>query len=78
MAEQLGRDYVMSIKPNPTYLAQARMEEHAARRELKDALEVSRGCWVELVMKDNHTHGGNPENASRWVEIAREEIARLG
>ena len=28
-------------------------------------------------MKDNHTLGGNPHNAVRWVEIAREEIERV-
>jgi hypothetical protein len=31
---------------------------------------------VELIMKDNHTLGGNPENLVRWVRIAREEIER--
>jgi len=28
-------------------------------------------------MKDNHTLSGNPQNITRWVEIAREEIARV-
>ena len=28
-------------------------------------------------MKDNHTLGRTPQNASRWVQIAREEVARV-
>jgi len=31
----------------------------------------------ELIMKDNHTLGGNPYNAVRWVELAREEIGNI-
>ena len=36
-----------------------------------------KGCVVELLMKDNHTLGGNPCNITRWVEIAREEVVRI-
>jgi hypothetical protein len=28
-------------------------------------------------MKDNHTLGNNPQNAVRWVRIAREESMNL-
>ena len=35
------------------------------------------GNIVELLMKDNHTLGHNPANASRWVQIAREEVAKV-
>ncbi|TVR68169.1 MAG: hypothetical protein EA427_11210 [Spirochaetaceae bacterium] len=76
MAEQLGRDYIFSVKPSPTPLAFAAMDEDEVRRELREVLSVSRDSFLELMMKDNHTLGGNPENASRWVEIAREEIDR--
>ena len=77
MSEYLGADYVMSIKPSPTALATPRMNETAVREELRRTLEATRGNVVELIMKDNHTLGGNPRNATRWVEIVREEIARL-
>jgi hypothetical protein len=77
MSEYLGADYVMSIKPSPTALATPRLNEEAVRGELRRTLEDTRGNVVELIMKDNHTLGGNPRNATRWVEIAREEIARL-
>jgi len=78
MAEQLGREYILSVKPNPAFLARPQMAEDEARKELREVLKTARGqgCFTELIMKDNHTLGGNPENAVRWVEIAREEIAR--
>jgi hypothetical protein len=47
------------------------------RKELRDQLRVARDCCLEVIMKDNHTLGKNPRNLTRWVEIAREEIAAL-
>lgn len=78
MADQLGTDYILSVKPSPTPLAGKNIDEEAVRKEIRDTLEATKGCYVELIMKDNHTLGGNPANASRWVEIAREEIVRIG
>jgi len=78
MSEYLGNDYILSIKPSPTPLSLPIIDEETVRQELRRDLELTRGQAVELIMKDNHTLGGNPQNAIRWVEIAREEINRLG
>ena len=77
MAEALGKEYIMSMKPSPAPLARAAMDEAAIRASLRGDLEKTRGCIVELIMKDNHTLGGTPGNAARWCRIAREEIGRL-
>jgi len=76
MAEYLGNKYIMSVKPQPSYLAMPVMEEDAARAEVRKVLDVTKGCNVEFIMKDNHTLGNNPRNITRWVEIVREEIGR--
>lgn len=72
----LGMNYIASIKLNPAPLALSCMDEKTARAELRSAVENSIGCVPELIMKDTHTLGKNPNNAVRWVEIAREEIDR--
>ncbi len=77
MREQLGKDYIISVKPQPAFLAVNIMEEDSARKEIRDVLQSTKGGVVEFLMKDNHTLGGNPHNAVRWVEIVREEIGRL-
>jgi hypothetical protein len=78
MAEHLGDRFIYSRKPNPADLAAPELDEVAARRSIRTTLEVTRGgCIVELVMKDNHTIGRNPQNVVRWVRIAREEVERL-
>ena len=53
------------------------LDEDHVRKELRVQLQAAKGCCLELIMKDNHTLGKNPRNLTRWVEIAREEIAAL-
>ena len=74
MAEYLGDEYIFSLKPSPADLAVPQIDEDRIRSELRKALEITKGCRVEVIMKDNHTLGNNPENARRWCQIAREEV----
>ncbi|MCL2463991.1 MAG: uroporphyrinogen decarboxylase family protein [Micrococcales bacterium] len=77
ISENLGKDYVASIKLNPAPLAQTVMNEDVVRHDIITALRASDGCIPEFVMKDNNTLGGNPHNAVRWVQMMREEIDRM-
>ncbi len=76
MAAQLEDRYILSYKAPPSDLAFPQLHEQVVRQRLRGALEAARGCRVELIMKDNHTLGGNPQNAIRWVRIARQEAER--
>ena len=78
MAEGLQGNYIYSIKLQPADLASAHMNEDIVRSRARRALEITKGFPAELIMKDTHTLGNNPRNATRWVEIAREEIAAAG
>ena len=77
MAEQLGRDYVMCRKPNPALFSAPTWDEDVVRRDLREAIEASKGCNVQLVLKDVHTVHHQLWRYGRWVAIAREEIARV-
>jgi hypothetical protein len=76
MAEALGDGYVFSRKSPPPLLAVPRIDEEAVRADIRRTLDETRGCVVELIMKDNHTLGRNPDNLARWIQIAREEAER--
>jgi len=71
-AAGLGSGYIFSYKPNPSILAMESWHPDLARSVLRDALEKTRGCVVELVMKDCHSCRGDPRRMSEWVRIARE------
>lgn len=77
MAEALGRDYIFARKPNPTLISTNRWNEDAIRADISETLTITRNCEVQLSMKDVHTLCGHPERLGRWVEIVREEIAKL-
>jgi hypothetical protein len=77
MADALTDRYVYSMKPNPALLAMDAFDEEAIRQELRHDLDVTRGCRVEIIMKDNHTIRNDPSRVIRWCRIAREEAERV-
>lgn len=77
MAENLKDDYVFSLKPNPAALAVPVMDKDAVRHKVNDFLKKTKGCVLEVIMKDNHTIGKNPDNIINWVKIVREEIGKI-
>ena len=78
MGELLGSRYLFSYKPNPSRLALPDLDENAARADLRRGIAAAgrHGC-MEIIMKDNHTIGRNPENVKRWCRMAREEAERV-
>jgi hypothetical protein len=77
MAEMLGDGYILSLKPSPTDLAMDTFDEQLIRTKLREALQITRECRVEVIMKDNHTIRNDPTRVVRWVQIAREEAENL-
>ena len=74
--EILGNKYLASHKLHPGRLATPVMDEDVVRKDLREALDVSINGCPELIMKDTTTLGGSGANAIRWVQLAREEIAK--
>lgn len=79
MSELLGGGYVYCLKVSPTDIAVPNPDEAYIRKHLDEVLGYCKQCGnrVEILMKDNHTLGRRPENAARWVQLAREEVARV-
>lgn len=76
MAAAVGRELVFSRKPNPTLISTEIFDEAAIRADLRQTLDVARGCRLEIIMKDVHTLSEDPGRVARWVAIARDEVAR--
>jgi len=73
MAEQCGRDYVISLKPNPAIFAGSYWDPEVARREIREDLEKLQGCVVEIILKDISTVSFEPQRLWGWAQIAQEE-----
>ena len=77
MAENLADRYIFSMKPNPASLAMETFDAERIRQDLRRDLETTKGCRVEIIMKDNHTIRCDPSRVVKWVRIAREEAERI-
>ena len=71
-AAAVGDRYVFSYKPNPAVLAGDKWDPGGARGMLIEAMEVARGCHVEIIMKDISTLRGEPRRLWEWSRIAME------
>jgi len=66
--------YIFSWKPNPAIIAGEQWEPDVVRRTIQDMLRKTRGCIVEIIMKDTHTCRNQPQRMWEWVKIAKELV----
>jgi len=72
-AAELEDNYVFSWKPNPAVGAGEGWDEDVVRKGIRMFLEKTRGCIVEMIMKDTHTCRHEPQRMWDWVRVAKEE-----
>jgi len=72
----IGNKYVLSLKPNPAILAAENWNPDAAHQKLEEDLEKTKGCAVEVIMKDISTCRRQPHRLWEWVNIAMESTER--
>ncbi len=78
LASACGDRVTFCRKPNPTLISTSDFDEDAIRADIRETLEIAKGCTIELSMKDVHTLHDESWRLGRWVELAREEIDKFG
>lgn len=76
-ADLLENKYIFSYKPSPSDLAVGQIDKTEIRKKLCYILDATKGCCIELIMKDNNTICNNPNHVIDWCRIAKEEAMRL-
>jgi hypothetical protein len=69
-AEKLQENFIFSWKPQPSHLV-GRFDEKMIENYIRHALEVSKNCVIELILKDTHTCENHPERFTIWTDIAQ-------
>ena len=69
-AERLKADFIFSWKPDPAHLV-GDFDATRIHDYIKHALDVSRNCVIEMILKDTHTCEHHPERFTAWTDIAR-------
>ncbi len=77
-ADEIGRDYVLSYKCNPAFVAGGRLDEEPARKEVRRViLACNRNRTpFEFILKDISTVSGRPGALAEWVDMVNREIDR--
>jgi hypothetical protein len=78
-AAAVGSDLIFSYKPNPAVMAGDNWDLAVVKADLCSVLDKTRGCAVEIIMKDLHTCCNQPQRMWDWTRIAlevAEEYAR--
>ncbi len=77
-AANLPKKYIMSNKPNPSYLAASTFDEDVVRADLRRTIAAAKahGLGLELLLKDISTVKKDPQRLWRWAQIASEETMR--
>lgn len=75
-AEAIGKNYVLSSKPNPASVAVDRLDRNQLRREIGTILDACRrnGCACDIVLKDISTCNGRPQNIFEWEQVVMEMV----
>ncbi|MBI3923519.1 MAG: hypothetical protein HY318_19020 [Armatimonadetes bacterium] len=71
-ADNVGADYVFSLKPNPAVFIENNWDTDFVRSDLRRTLDRLRGMHVEIIMKDISTVRYQPKHLWEWARIASE------
>ena len=71
-AEQIQQDYVFSYRPNPSEMICFGFNPDLIRRIIREDMEASKGCHMDITLKDIQTVQHHPENLREWVKIVRD------
>jgi hypothetical protein len=74
-AEEIGRDYVFSNKPNPALLGNpSGLDKEQIQKDLTETRDLCRKyhCSLEFIQKDISTLNKEPQRLDKWAKIAME------
>lgn len=73
-ADKIGRKYVISYKPSPSFFASDNWNLNVMRNNLEKDLNKIKNCKVEVIMKDVSTVKYEPQRLWEWAKMAMEVV----
>lgn len=77
-AEKIDGKYVYVYKPNPSRICSRTPDWESAEKEIRETIEIARGCPMHIVMKDTATFFNDPIRATKWCEMATRVAKEMG
>ncbi len=73
-AESLKDKYILFWKPHPAVFAGNNFDENKIRKDLQEALAITRGCKLEIAMMSVTTTNNQPQRLEKWCHIVQEVV----
>lgn len=75
-AEQIGGDYIISWRPNPSDMVSWGVDEEYVRNYIRRGIDLMKqnGCKYDITLKDVETVSGSAAAIIDWTRIVRDEI----
>jgi len=70
-AELLGKNYVYSRKPTPTYISGPNPDWDLLEQDMRDTYVAARDCNLEILFRDVYTICGERSRLRRWVDMTK-------
>ncbi len=77
MAARLKKDYILTWKPNPAYLAGEFFDEKAVENYMIQSLTDAREGYPEIILRDTHSVRNDPGRFRKFVGITRRAIEKV-
>lgn len=70
-AEQIGKDYVLSWRPNPADMVCLNWDPDRVKQIISDGAQTCQDSIYHIHLKDVETVQGEPERLQKWTELIR-------
>lgn len=77
-AEQIGDEYVYSWRPSPANMVCTQFDVDYIKKTVREAMEATKGCHVDITLKDIQTLEGEPDRLRKWVDAVRSVTDKTG
>jgi len=71
MGEMLGKNYVYSRKPIPTYISGKTPNWDLLKKDLDKTIKAADRCNLEFIFRDIYTIEGDRPRLKQWVDMTR-------
>lgn len=77
MAQRLKKDYILTWKPNPAYLAGEYFDEAAVEKYMTESLEAAKCGYPEIILRDTHSCRNEPQRFTQFVQLTRRALEKV-
>ena len=77
LAQRLKKDYILTWKPNPAWLAGETFDAAGMEAYMTESLAAARAGYPEIILRDTHSCRSDPQRFTQFVALTRRAIEKV-